>query len=448
MADAGKVRGRETSPLRERRPAAAPASQRKATEPARRPPSADRVERSADAEEPQRPSASRQRHLNALGAAWGDSEPASPTLRTGTYNVAGGAEDFEENFGREGVDGDFHTEGETSDFVANQLVTGEVDVLSLQEVSAGRNDDPDFNQEILEDVFTQSLPEDFEDAHIDRYSVGPDGQPIVDGQGNPQYLPDQYSTIGYTATNEQGEEISATITRESVDASGNPAVDAQGRPIYEPSAQTTRPRVGTQQTYPVSVYQLNLEGGETYTAVYGDSGDSTQNGSSPDRHYGNTVLLGPGQQLERNPNTGALQDGAVHYRVLGRDVEDGEPRSAVGVTFTTPSGEQASAVSAHLTNSGGDGGEHGTFSRSSQMRELGRFVDDIGGPVIVGGDYNYEFGSEHLPSPEDVGLNYPGDQVDGIDHVLVTPGLEHGETTTVDGQGSDHEHLVLTEVTL
>jgi hypothetical protein len=32
--------------------------------------------------------------------------------------------------------------------------------------------------------------------------------------------------------------------------------------------------------------------------------------------------------------------------------------------------------------------------------------------------------------------------------VLLTPELEHGQATTVDGDGSDHEHLVLTEVTL
>ncbi|GEM_PF-2624152 len=107
----------------------------------------------------------------------GEKDKDGNNLDVATYNVAGGNEEKRKNF-----------KDQTSDYLAQQVASGNVDVAALQEVSH-REGGMDFNMEIMKDVFKEKLPENFKDGKIDYYSLDASGKPMRDEDGKPIYDP-------------------------------------------------------------------------------------------------------------------------------------------------------------------------------------------------------------------------------------------------------------------
>lgn len=346
-----------------------------------------------------------------------DSGSSPATFQAGTYNIAAGNREH----------GTPEKQKESARLVAEQAVSGEVDVLALQEVGVnGRNTSGrDNNEEILQEIFRQELPEGFEDADISQVSLNEDGQPVLDGEGQPVYDPEQYADTRYTATSEDGDTQNMTLTRDRYDNEGNP-VDFDASPEDAPNV----------------VYSAHLEDEDkTYNIVYSSNNES---GS-----YGNAVLLRPGYEIE-----------GFQQEVLGHDPDDDEPRSALAVGFRTPDGAHGTAISAHLTN--GSSQSQGD-ARVEQLDALAEFANERDNVLILG-DFNTEPGKAYgeelkhklpfvdpsrTPDAEHFGLEDPDESSKSIDRLFTQNGqVTVGPRNDLEGEGGSDHDMVTWDVTL
>jgi endonuclease/exonuclease/phosphatase family metal-dependent hydrolase len=168
---------------------------------------------------------------------------------------------------------------------------------------------------------------------------------------------------------------------------------------------------------------------------------------------GNSVLLGPKEQIARDAN-GALLPGQIQRQALDNpgDLKDGrEHRFAIGVKMQHE-GHEVAFVGTHLINSDKDG-QH-VDVRSHEMSNLGSFAHGFGGDdVIVAGDFNGQPGGRSgtwgLPwpwadrhtTPDQMGLDLTHkDGGNRLDQILIGHDLKAGHTTTSTGLGgSDHD---------
>lgn len=338
------------------------------------------------------------------------------SVRVGTYNVGAGNKEASRRSNFE----------KTRDLIARELVDGGVDVMALQEVGVNgrKTRGRDNNQEILEAVFTRELGDGWKNADLNRVSLDERGQPVVQ-DNKPVYDPEKYADTRVTATNAEGQTRDMDVRRQRSDADGKPLKWEDG------------PGKG-----PVVTYQAEVAPGKEYSIVYGSSNES---GS-----YGNGVLLGPDYEVS-----------ASQRRVLGHDSPEkndkGNPeaRTALGVTFTTPEGEELSLISAHLTN--GKAEDRGK-ARDQQYAALDDFAESLeseGQPVIIGGDFNSKAGGEYgkrfyhglpwvdpprHPSNQDLGWDDPDRDSDKIDRLYTLGEVDiGGREIHQDQGGSDHD---------
>jgi endonuclease/exonuclease/phosphatase family metal-dependent hydrolase len=400
----------------------------------------------------------------------------SDTMHVGSYNIAGGAKkEYRNDYGR------------THALAAHEVTRGDSDALALQEVQVGRtvgrdneaveDAHQDYNEQVLVHTYLQNASPDLKaldgrgreryddinmtsvDANgrvLDKYDPNQptmrysytrtDGKhesvtvqrTSLDAQGNPmdRYDPNAPGTK-YTATKD-GQPLgpSMTINKESVAADGTAARDPNtGKPIYSP------------QNNPVTVYSANIEGGgvdKNYTMVYGKTLD-LEGGRA---HFGNAALLGPKNEIKRDEN-GAIAAGQIRFDRLNEG-SDKEARFALGVKMQHE-GRDVTFVSTHLT-AGSSTGEGD--ARRAEYRQLEGFVNDFGGGrAVVAGDFNSEPGDSYGPGNN---RRYPGLGLEksekkdgnGIDHILVSPGLDIGETDTHEDRGRSDHDLIEADVTL
>jgi endonuclease/exonuclease/phosphatase family metal-dependent hydrolase len=395
-----------------------------------------------------------------------DSGGESDPVRFGTYNIAGGNS---EHRGR--------TADEISPHLANQVTSGEADVVALQEVKifpedGGEDGDlprVDTNEEILMDTFRAEVGPDWSEADIEKVSLDHEGRPVTE-DGEPVYDPNRFPDTRYEATLEDGTSEEMVVSRQSLDEDGEPLTDEAGNPVYDRDAPTTefatttpdgevrsaalhkqsfhsdgRPmdEYDSDRSTPVQVYDLEIDNDKTYTQVFG---------TSTDHGYGNAVLLGPNASLNRNSD-GSIE---VDRLQLGED-PDGEKRTAISVGFTTRDGQESTALSTHFSN-GSSGAQEA--ARVDQYKELYDYTNDLDS-VIVGGDFNSVPGGGYFdaqlalespwrdyPNPESGGLERSDNRGD-IDHILVggDAGAAEGDNQQGGKGGSDHE-LELTEISL
>ncbi len=344
-------------------------------------------------------------------------------LKVATFNLAGGNKEHAPRFKSEG-----------SDRLAKELRAG-TDVVSAQEVSVGtfrggadgkdgQKKPYDYNQEVMEDVFRQeSGIKDI--AQAERYSLGADGKPVLGKDGNPSYDPKAAVTV-YEANGHR-----MTLSKERFDKEGNPIeLDHKGEGLHD---------------HPITVYTAKIDGQQPYTAVYGASHSYHSNETGQEAQYGNSVFLGRGQQLPRDPATGQIVPGAVQVEELGHDPSkesngEYEYRTAVGVNFLTPQGQHASAISAHFTTDKDREGKK--RAQASQAEALQRFAHRLSGGenVIIGGDFN----TKKLPDSLDEfdAARRPWfTRNPGLDHLLFSPDVGPEKAHYRGHSGSDHEWL-------
>lgn len=330
-------------------------------------------------------------------------EAREETVGVATHNLGAGNSDPEVS-GREAFD-------QTRGTVAREVRSGNADVVMLQEVGVdGANTEGrDNNEEILEEIFRQELPPGWDEADIERVSLDEHGVPVTE-DGEPVYDPEAYPDTRYTASHE-GETQEMTLSRARYDEDGQPVEwDEEGA---------------------ITTYEARMPNDDTYTVVFGSNNEGGT--------YGNSVLLGPGYELQ-----------GAERRVLGNDPDDDEQRTALGVTFTTPGGEELSALSAHLTN--GTDEDRGD-ARNDQYRALDDFADDLGGNVLIGGDFNSRAGGEYgggfwdflpgidpprHPSEGDLGWTDPSSDRDGIDRLYTQGNLEGELVEEINGVEEVH----------
>lgn len=333
-------------------------------------------------------------------------------FRAGTYNLAAGNATYSQTFDR------------SKRLAAQQVVSGGVDVLATQEVGInGKNTrGRDNNEELLQEIFRQELPPEFRDASIDRYSLDANGETVM-RDGKPIYDPQRYADSRYTATNESGQTQNMTLTRDRY--------DTQGREVPFSTSAGHAPTV---------LYSAHLEEEDkTYNLAFASNND---HGS-----YGNSVLLGPGDEIED-----------VQERVLGKDPDD-EQRSALAVSFRTPDGQEATAISAHLSN--GSSQAQGD-ARIPQLRNLSDWARGYDNAVILG-DFNTYPGKEYgkqpidllpfvdpdkTPSASSFGLQDPDRGVRSIDRVFTQGDVGIGPRRELDGQGGSDHDMVTWDVDL
>lgn len=267
--------------------------------------------------------------------------------------------------------------------VGEQVVGNGIDLATFQEVDVGtrRAGGKDYNQEILSAVFEADLG-------------GRDTQALGDGR--------------YQTTLPDGTRRIATITQEKP-ADGNGDVTVYTATYQDESGQDVR-----------------------YTMVHGRSID--HDGGT----FGNSVLLGPGQELPRDEN-GQIREGAIQVHEIGEDRGRKERRTALEVNTA----EGQTVISTHLTAGSEDSRQK---ARSAEYRSL----DEIckGKPeVILGGDLNSAPGESYTvgglwgwnpfgrdyryPTAEEMGFE-EGTGGGGLDHVLVRGGDAVGHHS-VDG---------------
>lgn len=348
-------------------------------------------------------------------AATPPSRPPTDSFRAGTYNLAAGntAHSTESQF------------QETKQLAAREMVSGRVDVMALQEVGVnGRNTrGRDNNEELLEEVFRQELPASLRQAQIAKASLDEQGRPVLK-DGRPIYDPTRYADSRYTATGANGESRHMTLTRERY--------NKEGREVpFGTSAESA----------PTVVYSAKLEEQDkTYSLAYASN--------NADGSYGNAMLLGPGYEIDD-----------VAQKVLGHDHNDHEQRSALAVTFTTPQGQEATAISAHLSN--GRSQQEGE-SRLPQLRALSDFADDYDNAMVLG-DYNTYPGQSYgqqlidllpfidpdkTPSASQLGFEDPDRGVRSIDRLFTQGDVVAGQRREYDGQGGSDHDLVSWDVSL
>ncbi|MEW6281254.1 MAG: hypothetical protein AB1758_21770, partial [Candidatus Eremiobacterota bacterium] len=262
----------------------------------------------------------------------------------------------------------------------------------------------DYNLEILEDVAEESLG--------DGWRVDEENARYYDAQGREITDPEQQpgaARVVYRASNgDESQEL---------------AVDMQ---------QVEVPLEGSEETRAVTVYSSSPGGRPGHTVVYGPSLEGSY-------QYGNAVVLAPGNELPRD-SLGRVDPHAIHMALLGRDPDDDEPRTALGVTFTA-GGEEVHAVSAHLTNR-----KQGHEDRDQSIREqyarheffTRQWYGDNN--TITGGDFNSVPGEDGFPE-----VDLEGVSVDGKDVVLVNrqDRIENAETR---GRGGSDHALIVTDV--
>jgi endonuclease/exonuclease/phosphatase family metal-dependent hydrolase len=342
-----------------------------------------------------------------------------------TYNVGAGNEEAakKENFDK------------TRDLLADKIVNGDTDVALLQEigVDGGKTGGRDNNQEILDEVFVKELGNGWEGSELSHQSLDEKGRPVKDKDGKPVHDPEKYAGTQVTATNEDGESKDYTVTRDRYNDAGGPIDWEEG------------PEKGA-----VVVYEADMGEGKDYKVVFGSSND----GGS----YGNSVVLGPGYEVKD-----------VQRQILGQDSDEydnegklktPEDRTAIGVTFETPGGEEMSAISAHLTN--GKAEDRGE-ARNEQYRALDSFAEELDsrGPVLFGGDFNSKAGGQYAkeffdflpfkdpprhPGADELGWNDPDSESNSIDRIYTTGDLEVGDREEFEDQGGSDHDLVQWEV--
>lgn len=340
------------------------------------------------------------------------SQPAAD-FRAGTYNLAAGNEKYSKSF------------DESKRLAAEQVVSGQVNVLALQEVGVnGRNTrGRDNNEELLREIFRQELPPEFRDAEISQVSLDEQGRPVM-RDGRPVYDPEKYADTRYTALNDEGQSQHMTLTRERFDRQGREV------PFATPAGEA-----------PTVVYSGHLEEEDkTYSVAFAAN---TENGS-----YGNSVLLAPGYEIED-----------IQQHVLGHDPDDREQRSALAVSFRTPDGQEATAISAHLTNGGSQ--QQGD-ARVPQLRELSSFAGNFDNAVILG-DFNTYPGQaygrslwdflpgvdpDHTPSASSLGMQDPDRGVRSIDRVFTKGDVSVGGRRELDGRGGSDHDMVTWDINL
>lgn len=334
-------------------------------------------------------------------------------FRAGTYNLAAGNETYSKTF------------DESKRLAAEQVVSGQVNVLALQEVGVnGRNTrGRDNNEELLREIFRQELPPEFRDAAIRRVSLDEQGRPVM-RDGRPIYDPEKYADTRYSARNDEGQSQHMTLTRDRF--------DREGREVPFGTSASQAPTV---------VYSAHLEEEDkTYSVAFASNNES---GS-----YGNSVLLGPGYEIED-----------IEQRVLGHDPDDHEQRSALAVSFRTPDGQEATAISAHLTN--GASQQQGE-ARLPQLQELSSFASGQDNAVILG-DFNTYPGQaygrgfwdflpgvdpDQTPSASSLGMQDPDRGVRSIDRVFTQGDVSIGRRRELDGQGGSDHDMVTWDVDL
>ena len=347
-------------------------------------------------------------------------------LTTATYNVAGGNATYHKNF-----------EERTSNLAARELVKG-TDVMALQEVSINGKGGPiDYNREILKDVFAEK--HGLEEADIKSYFYDPQGdkQLITDANREQALKAERFSYEG------GGHRMELTL--EQFDKDGNP------KPYV----------VGGKDDHDMTVYRAQMDDGEEYNAVFADSLRG-----KPQHGYGNTVILGPGMSIR--DEQGQVVPGSLKASQLGTDPElwkpesERETRAAVGVRFTTPEGQTATAFSAHLTTESISSDKASDLRKNfsdeqvdrwrqqlpdqvrqqqrSQMRRLEEFARDFGGErnLIVGGDFNNR-DVDSLLSPDSPLRE--GRSVHELDHLLYSQETRSRDQHWVEGKKSRWDFL-------
>ncbi len=267
--------------------------------------------------------------------------------------------------------------------VGEQVVHNGIDLATFQEVDVGtrRVGGKDYNQEILSAVFEADLG-------------GRDTQALGDGR--------------YQTTLPDGTRRIATITQEKP-ADGNGDVTVYTATYQDEAGQDVR-----------------------YTMVHGRSID--HDGGT----FGNSVLLGPGQELPRDEN-GQIREGAIQVHEIGEDRGSKERRTALEVNTA----EGQTVISTHFTAGSEDSKQK---ARSAEYRSLDEICQ--GKPdVILGGDLNSAPGESYTvgglwgwnpfgrdysyPSAGEMGFE-EGTGGGGLDHVLVRGGDAVGHHS-VDG---------------
>lgn len=347
-------------------------------------------------------------------------------ITTATYNLAGGNSRYGDNF-----------QPRTSDLVAEQMVHHGVDVMSMQEVAintanGNKSHGPlDYNREILQDVFAQTYG--LEDDQVKAYYVDRQGQlkPINTPESQAAAMASDHWVY-------EGGGHSMEVTAQQFDRDGNPLEFQHGGH-------------GNQG---ITVYRAQLDNGEEYNSIFADSGSKSKDGQ-----YGNAVLLGPG--LSIRDEQGQVIPGSLRATQLGTDPElwkspdDREKRTAVGVRFTTPEGQTATAFSAHLSTESIDDSkaeeliaagrdpeqvaewqavlpDRLAHEQQMQMHSLEVFTREFGGDrnVIVGGDFNQRDLTQ-------IGLGQGSLQeplaVSELDHQLVSPDIQPRDGHWVQG---------------
>ncbi len=341
------------------------------------------------------------------------------------YNVAGGNNDHAPNF-----------RDRTSNEVADRFVDHGADVATLQEVGVNNKQNPgqDYNREILTDIFADEHNVDRED--VQQYYLDENNERVRITEDNAEEALDAQHFVVTGGGHEM------TIDLESLDSQGNPQefVRPGNRVNGDPHGAT--------------VYRAQLENGDEYNVVFGDSG-------SGDKGYGNSVVLGPDASI-RDAN-GTIRPGSVQVQELGQDPElwkpesERERRSAVGVRFTTSEGQSGTAFSAHLTTESLSDEKAESLELSDaqiedyrdrlpgevqaeqqrQAQALNQFAETFGGNrnVIIGADFNHD-------DPQLDGFHVVSQN--GIDGIWGTSDINGRDSAHYgfDGEASDHDMQV------
>lgn len=328
------------------------------------------------------------RALDRVRGASTEARPEKPRpenrLRVVDYNVAGGSPTHKDRF-----------EAETSDYLARQIHQEDADMATLQEVKVNSKMG-DFNREILEDLAKDKLGKGWD--------LNEDEARFYDAEG--REITEKSEQLGaarvvYTAT--QGDQSKEMI------------VDKE---------QVEVPLEGSDppETRTATVYSSTLDGEAGHSVVFGPS--IQEKG----RQYGNAIVLAPGNEIS-----------GIRMGQLGTDPGKGEPRTALGVTFTSRhTGEEVHGVSAHLTNTKGEPErERAVTEQYGKLRQLTQswYANQN---LVVGADLN------SVP-----GQGFPNFDLDifsseGKDAVMAE-NVERSESR--EKGGSDHR-LVVTDVVI
>lgn len=271
----------------------------------------------------------------------------SAPARVGTYNIAGGNNEFNNT----------DQLASTTRTLAQQMVGG-VDIVALQEVNVGT------------DRAADQLPDGFTDyneyalAQVSAEAQGLQGDVrytrlhTVDGSGRPTTI-----VYGVDAAG-RGSQVSMTQEHYTSDGARLPAdVGNLGFPALNAT---------------VTVYNADVvtpEGVQDYTAVFGAS--TARDGGD----YGNAMLLGPRATLQRDADGNAV----VSRHVLGHDPSSDEPRTALRAGIDL-GGESTTVFSAHLTYD--KVASAAVAERDSQVAALADLADSSGGNTLLLGDFN------------------------------------------------------------